>query len=210
VAPRANATIVAALLYFVIAPGAVAQTPQRTGEITPPTTLWTVRDWTRVEWWRFFEPHPGGGDNEYLYPANRLQVGVARRAARYALTGAIQYVQFANLPRAAVGPLGLGAVYFGHAGRSNSRQVYLRYLNAEFRNVIPGVGIQFGRMPYSSGAEGSSGNPTIEAVKQQRVAARLVGEFEWSLFQDAAGRKRHAQARHAAPRHGTATLCVSL
>ena len=127
---------------------------------------------------------------------------------------------------------------------------YLRYLNAEFRNPIPGVGIQIGRMPYSSGAEASSGNPTIEVVKQQRVAARLVGEFEWSLFQraydglridtvrqpwsasfvalrptqggfedaaglmmkrrHAAGRKRHAQARHVAPRHGTATLCVSL
>jgi hypothetical protein len=187
VIPRANATIVAALLYVVIAPVAVAQTPENTGETAPPTTLWTVRDWTRVEWWRFFEPHPGGGDNEYVYPANRLQIGVTRRATRYALTGAIQYVQFANLPRGAVGPgpLGLGAVYFGHAGRSNSRQVYLRYLNAEFRNLIPGVGIQIGRMPYSSGAEGSSGNPTIEAVKQQRVAARLVGEFEWSLFQRA-------------------------
>jgi hypothetical protein len=40
-------------------------------------------------------------------------------------------------------------------------------------------------MPYSSGAEALSGNPKIEAVKQQRVAARLVGEFEWSLYQRA-------------------------
>jgi hypothetical protein len=40
-------------------------------------------------------------------------------------------------------------------------------------------------MPYSSGGEAVSGNPTIEAVKLQRVAARLIGEFEWSIYQRA-------------------------
>jgi hypothetical protein len=76
-------------------------------------------------------------------------------------------------------------VYFAHSGRADSRQVYLRYLNLELKNVLPSVRLQIGRMPYSSGAESASGNPTIEAVKQQRVAARLVGEFEWSLYQRA-------------------------
>jgi hypothetical protein len=40
-------------------------------------------------------------------------------------------------------------------------------------------------MPYSSGGEAASGNPKIEAVKVQRVAARLIGEFEWSIYQRA-------------------------
>jgi alginate export protein len=150
-------------------------------------TRLTVRDWTRVEVWRFFEPPPGGGDNEYAYPVNRLQAAVRRSAARYDITAALQYVQFGGLPRNAVGPgpLGLGAVYFSHAGRTDSHQVYLRYLNAEIKNVLPGVGIQVGRMPYSSGAEAQSGDPTIEAVKRQRIDARIVGEFDWSLYQRA-------------------------
>jgi hypothetical protein len=38
-------------------------------------------------------------------------------------------------------------------------------------------------MPYSSGGEAASNNPKIEAVKRQRVDARLVGEFDWSLYQ---------------------------
>ncbi|HEY6362647.1 MAG TPA: hypothetical protein VIX63_16160, partial [Vicinamibacterales bacterium] len=165
----------------------VAQTSPASGESEPAATTWSVRNWTRLERWRFFEPPPGGGDNEYAYPANRLQAGIRRDAARYAVTATLQYVQFGGLPSAAVGPgpLGLGAVYFAHAGRPDSHQVYLRYLNAELRNVLPGVSLQVGRIPFSSGTESASGNPKIEAVKQQRVAARLVGEFEWSLYQRA-------------------------
>ena len=175
------------LLCGLWTPPAAAQAPLTSGESAPAATIWSVRNWTRLEWWRFFEPPPGGGDNEYAYTANRLQAGIRRNASRYAVTATLQYVQFAGLPSAAVGPgpLGLGAVYFAHAGRSDSHQVYLRYLNAELRNLVPGITIQVGRMPFSSGAESASGSPKIEAVKQQRVAARLVGEFEWSLYQRA-------------------------
>ena len=140
-----------------------------------------------MELWRFFEPRPGGGDADYAFGANRLQAGVQRSTGAYDLTAALQYVQFCGLPSDAVGPgpLGIGAVYYAHAGRSDSRQVYLRYANIRLKRLLPGVTLQIGRMPYSSGAEASSGNTKIEAVKLQRIAARLVGEFEWSLYQRA-------------------------
>ena len=65
-------------------------------------------------------------------------------------------------------------------------------------------------MPYSSGGEDASGNAKIEAVKQQRVAARLVGEFEWSIYQraydgvrvDAARRGWRASAVAFSPTQG--------
>ena len=76
-------------------------------------------------------------------------------------------------------------VDFAHAGRSDSRQVYLRYLNLRLKDVAPGLTIQAGRMAYASGAETASGDGKIEAVKRQRVDARLIGEFEWSLYQRA-------------------------
>jgi hypothetical protein len=38
-------------------------------------------------------------------------------------------------------------------------------------------------MGYTSGAEAVSGVPKIEAVKRLRLDSRLVGEFEWSLYQ---------------------------
>jgi hypothetical protein len=45
------------------------------------------------------------------------------------------------------------------------------------------VDLQVGRMPYTSGAEAPSGHAKIEAVKRQRLDARIVGEFEWSIYQ---------------------------
>lgn len=137
--------------------------------------------------WRFFEPRPGGGDNDYAFAANRLFGSVQRNGRTYDLTAALQYVQFGGLPRDAAGPgpLGTGAVYYAHAGRSDSHQVYLRYANVRLKRLLPSTTIQVGRMPYSSGGEAASGNPKIEAVKLQRVAARLIGEFEWSIYQRA-------------------------
>ncbi len=165
-------------------------TPAAGGQAQPgppaaaASTTWSVRNWTRAELWRFFEPHAGGGDNEYVYGANRLQVGVRRATRRYEATAAVQYAHLEWLPDGAVGPgpLGLGAVYRAHAGGSDSHQVYLRYLNLRL-HLPAGLSVQVGRMPYSSGGEAESGDPKIEAVKLQRVEARLVGEFGWSIYQ---------------------------
>jgi len=179
--------VATALLATVASSRVATQTSLPTPPADPAATTWYARNWTRAELWHFFEPPAGGGNNEYAYAANRLQLGVRRTARRVDLTAALQYVQFGGLPADAVGPgpLGLGAAYFAHSGRSDSHQVYLRYLNARVKDLGPGLSLQAGRMPYSSGSESTSGNPKIEAVKRQRVDARLVGEFEWSIYQRA-------------------------
>jgi hypothetical protein len=160
---------------------------QSASPVQSATTTWTLRNLSRVEMWRFFEPPAGGGNNDYAFLANRLFGGVQRAARAYDFTAALQYVHFGDLPSDAVGPgpLGTGAVYYAHAGQSDSHQVYVRYANVRLKRLLPATTIQVGRMPYSSGGEAASGNPKIEAVKLQRVAARVIGEFEWSIYQRA-------------------------
>lgn len=155
------------------------QTPQN------PVTTWYLRNMTRVEAWDFFDPHAGGGDPTSTFVGNRLQFGVRRVAPRLDIQAAGQYVQLGWLPEHASGPgpLGLGATYFDHAGERDPGQLYLKYLNARFKDVAPGVTIQVGRFGYTSGAEAASGVPKIEAVKRLRVDSRLIGEFEFSYFQ---------------------------
>ena len=116
---------------------------------------------------------------------NRLFLGVEGRRRRAEFTVGLQYVQFGGLPENAIGPgpLGAGGAYFQHAGRSDSRQLYLRTINVRLKDVLPGLDLQLGRMGYTSGAEAASGVPKIEAVKRQRLDSRLLGEFEWSLYQ---------------------------
>jgi hypothetical protein len=100
------------------------------------------------------------------------------------LGASLQYVQFGGLPTDAVGPgpLGTGALYFDHSGRTDSRGVYLRTVFARVR-LPGGVVVQGGRLPFQSGAESPSGRPKIETVKRARLDGRLIGEFEWSLYQ---------------------------
>jgi hypothetical protein len=154
-------------------------------QVPAPSTEWLVRNMTRVESWRFFEPYPGGGDPTSTYAGTRFHVGVRRTARRVDLQAAAHFVQLGWLPEHAVGPgpLGLGAVYFDHAGSTHPGELYLKYLNVRFKDVVPGFSVQTGRFGYTSGAEGTSGVGKIETVKRQRIDSRLIGEFEFSFFQ---------------------------
>jgi hypothetical protein len=163
-------------------PAATQGQPPAASTLTP-----ILRNWTRVESWSFFEPRPPGGDPDYTFIANRLLAGLRHTAARYELVGAVQYVQFGRLPDDAIGPgpLGIGATYYDHSRRTDSHGVYLKALNVLLKQPVRGLDVRAGRMPYASGAEAASGDPAIEAVKRMRLDSRLVGEFEWSIYQRA-------------------------
>lgn len=179
--PWPGAVILAAI--FLMAGGAPLDA-QSAQQHTPRTTAF-VRNWTRAEAWSFFEPRLGGGDPTYRDVANRLQIGLRRVAERYEFLAAVQYVQFGWLPRDASGPgaLGTGAAYFSHAGRTDSRQAYVRYLSVRVKELVPGLSVQLGRMGYTDGAEAPAAHAKIDSVKQQRATSRMIGEFEWSIYQ---------------------------
>lgn len=146
----------------------------------------TVRDTTRAESWQYFEPAPGNGDPDYAYVANRLQIELKRAWRRVDLQLTAQHVGFAGLPENASGPgpLGLGAIYFDQGRRtSHPQQLWLRYANLRVKQLAPGLDLTVGRMGYTSGAEAPSGDVRIESLKRMRLDARLVGEFEWSIYQ---------------------------
>jgi hypothetical protein len=182
------APIVAAVVWLLVAEPASAQTTPGTAPVTaaPRPTTFFARNWTRVEAWHFFEPRPGGGDPDYTFVANRLLAGARHVRPRWELTGAMQYVQFGGLPRRAIGPgaLGTGALYFDASQDTSSSQVYLKALNVRMKPTND-LTVTAGRMPYTSGAESPSGVPAIETVKRQRLDSRLIGEFEWSIYQRA-------------------------
>jgi hypothetical protein len=172
------------LATSLVASAQPAPTAPATGDT--PTTTFYLRNWTRSETLYFFEPKPGGGDPDYSFIANRLQAGIRIAGARWELAGALQYVQFGGLPTDAFGPgaLGTGALYYDASQDTSSSQIYLKALNARLR-LANGVFLLAGRMPYASGGESPSGVAAIETVKRQRLDSRLIGEFEWSIYQRA-------------------------
>jgi hypothetical protein len=175
------------LLALTAAPWCAAPALGQTPDTAPSASRiwrWTVTNVTRFESWHFFDPPPSGGDPTYAFLANRLRAGVTLTRGRVEASAGLHYVQFAGLPERAVGPgpLGTGALYYEHSGRTASRGVSLRTLSLRLR-LPGGASLQAGRFGYTSGAESPSGHPRIEAVKRARLDARLVGEFEWSLYQ---------------------------
>ncbi len=150
----------------------------------PPRLRLQVRNTTRVEAWRYFEPRPGGGNPDYTFPANRLLISADFRGRHVDANAAVQYVQFAGLPSHSTGPgpLGSGPQYFDRGGR-DSHQIYIRALQVRFKAPSHGATVQVGRFGYTSGAESASGDAKIEAVKRQRLDSRMIGEFEWSEYQ---------------------------
>jgi hypothetical protein len=185
--PSTLSSIATLCVVALLSSPASGQTPPSADTIEP-----FLRNWTRFEVWRYFEPPPPTptftpGDPSSAHVGNRLLAGVRLRRARVEATVAMQYVQFGGLPANAIGPgaLGTGALYFDHSGDRSARQVYLKTANIAFRRIAERLDVQVGRMPYTSGAERASGVPKIEAVKRQRIDSRLVGEFEWSLYQRA-------------------------
>ncbi len=175
-------TLIPCLVAFALATPVQAQ--QAPAPQVAPHFSFIARNTTRVEMWSFFDP-AGAADPDYAHVGNRLLLGLEGRRRRAEFTVGLQYVQFGGLPENAIGPgpLGAGGAYFQHAGRSDSRQLYLRTINVRLKDVLPGLDLQLGRMGYASGAEAASGVPKIEAVKRQRLDSRLLGEFEWSLYQ---------------------------
>lgn len=176
--------LAAALLAFASPAGAQQPAAAAPAAASPAFTP-LLRNVTRVESWNFFEPQPGGGDPDYAFIANRLLVGFRQAGRLHELTGALQYVQFGGLPDDAIGPgaLGTGANYFDHNRHTSPGEVYVKSLNLLVSNRTRGLSLRAGRMAYVSGGEAASGVPAIEALKRMRLDSRLIGEFEWSLFQ---------------------------
>ena len=125
------------------------------------------------------------GNPDYTFFADRAELGILIEGSRFDLSGAFNYVRLENLPGDAIGPggLGAGAFYFAAAGVRYSYQLYLSELTlrvkARDRRWLAAVG----RMHYASGGEHVSPFPSLETVKRERLHARLVGDFEWSLYQ---------------------------
>jgi hypothetical protein len=144
-----------------------------------------LRDTTRVESWSFLEPRPGAGDPNYTFFANRAVFGVRVSSRRFDIDAAVQYAQLLGLPARAIGPgaLGGGAFYFFSAEAAEAYQLYIKTSMLRIKDVVPGVSIAVGRMSFSSGDETPSGDGAIDNVRRKRIASRLVGDFDWSIFQ---------------------------
>lgn len=144
---------------------------------------------TRAERWQWFDATSAAdADGEYGFVGSLLRLGVAGRrpGLAWTLEGAVPVLL--GLPSDAVAPaprgqLGLGAAY--HAANDRERNVVQAFVKQAFVRVgaAPGArghAARLGRFEMMEGGELAPRDPTLAALKRDRVAQRLLGPFAWT------------------------------
>ena len=167
-----------------LVPPAPAQTPSTTPiELGGITMSGSLR--TRVESWDWFS---GNANNSYAYPGSilRLSFSESQKTFDWQLELALPFLL--GLPDNAIAPgaqgqLGFGASYYAANGReTNAAMLFAKQGFIRFKELggVSGQSLKLGRMEFIDGAEGAPKDPTLAALKRDRIAHRLIGTVGFS------------------------------
>jgi hypothetical protein len=161
-----------------------AQTPSGTSmEIGGVGVTGSLR--TRVESWDWFS---GSTESDYTYPGSILRLGFSQsgKAVDWQVEFALPVLL--GLPDKAIAPgsqgqLGFGATYFAANGRSTNAAMFFPkqgFIRFNELGGLTGQSLKVGRMEFIDGTEVSPKDATLAALKRDRIAHRLIGNFGFS------------------------------
>lgn len=139
----------------------------------------------RVEAWDWFE---GSAENEYAFPHYIFRIALAQRFKKFDWQLEFAQATLMGLPDNAVaagaqGQLGLGATYFvannrkSTVGNAFPKQAFLRFNQLGGRE---GFSLRLGRFEFADGAEVAPKDASLNWLKSQRIAHRVLGTFGFS------------------------------
>lgn len=179
-----RALIMSLFVVAMCAPGQTlaqsAPAPLKVGQVTIAGSFRT-----RMESWDWFGDIPAG---EYTYPGSILRVSASGSTKSIDWTGEVAFPFVLGLPTNAVGsgaqgPMGLGANYYvSNGNESNAADLFVKQAFVRFRNLagVQSQTLKVGRFEFIDGAETAPKNATLAAIKRDRIAHRLIGNFGFS------------------------------
>ena len=154
--------------------------PLKLGDITVSGSLRT-----RVESWDWFQ---GSANNNYTFPGSiaRLSLSQSSKVLDWQIDFAAPFLL--GLPDDAIAPgaqgqLGFGASYFAANHRNtNAGMVFAKQGFVRFKKLggVEGQSLKLGRMELIDGTEVTPKDGTLAALKRDRIAHRLIGNFGFS------------------------------
>lgn len=178
-----------ALLFGITAPVLWAQAPASDAadpiKIGGVTVSGSIR--SRVYFWDWFEPK--SGNNDYQYSGNLLRLSFSQRQDTWDWNAEFAVPFLLGLPSNATGTgpqqgaLGLGSNYASaNSGRQNAAMIFPKQLYVRFDELGGDRGhtLQLGRFEFLDGSEMIPKNATLAALKRDRIAQRLIGNFGFS------------------------------
>ena len=179
-----NPTIAVAVVVFSAWAATVADaqtaTPLKVGDLTVAGSFRS-----RVEAWDWFGDGPAG---EYAYPGSLLRLGVSQSKPTldWQVEAAVPFLL--GLPNDAVaagaaGALGLGGNYYSaNDNRADVARFFIKQASVRFKQLagVAGQSLKIGRFEFLDGTETTPKDATLAAVKRDRIAHRLIGNFAFS------------------------------
>jgi hypothetical protein len=174
----------AIIACLAIAPLLSAQQTYDPIQLGGVTFAGSVRD--RVENWGWFTPN--SGNPSYTFDDATIRLGISQQRESLDWMFEVEVPILLDLPSNAVAPgaqgqLGLGAAYYvANSKASNAAMVFPKQVFLRFHNVFGSSAaiLQLGRFEFYDGAEVKSKDPTIAALKRDRIQQRLVGTFAFT------------------------------
>jgi alginate export protein len=160
---------------------AAAPAPIKLGDVIVTGTLRS-----RAYAWDWFQPT--AGNNEYQYSGNLLRVNFAEARHNWQWDAELAVPFLLGLPTGATGTgpqqgaLGFGSNYASaNKGKQNTAMVFPRQLYIQLDALgTEGGHLKIGRFTFLDGSELTPKNATLAALKRDRVAQRLLGDFGFS------------------------------
>jgi hypothetical protein len=143
----------------------------------------------RVEMWDWFDSPVAGGSYKYFGALGRGAIADQGAGFGWRVEAAVPVLL--GLPEEAVGPapagqLGGGASYWQASDSAeNTATIFLKQAFVRFGRpqAQGGHSLRLGRFEFIEGAEFPAKNPTVAAVKRDRIAHRMIGNFGWTHVQ---------------------------
>ncbi|HEX6624863.1 MAG TPA: alginate export family protein [Pyrinomonadaceae bacterium] len=138
----------------------------------------------RAESYGWFETP--GFEDEYTFGAAQLRLSLGQQREKWDWLVEGQFTGFVNLPERAgavapQGQLGLGASYSAANGRQDA-SAFLKQAYVRAKGVFGDRrgSLKAGRFEFVEGAETTPKDATLAAIKRDRLAHRLIGNFGFS------------------------------
>jgi hypothetical protein len=122
----------------------------------------------------------------YAFGESRLRVSLAQKRRRYSWKVELEQPALWGLPGdaflASTGePLGLGGTYFrANADHRNPAGLFISQAFVQLHGLAGNSDVlRVGRFRFSDGMEGHSHDPTLNWLRRERIANRLIGDSDW-------------------------------
>lgn len=124
-----------------------------------------------------------GYDDEYAFIGSLIRVGIAQQRANFDWNVELAQPTLLGLPENAIAPapqgqLGLGASYYAPNRDENAAGIFVKQAAVRFKRGEHAF--RLGRFEVAEGGEMAPKNATLAALKNTRVAQRLIGPFGFS------------------------------